>query len=195
MTIQKLRIAMVGGVSAGVMLILIAGALTAFFRYGLSPFFWDWGSQNDSAVAQEQTACSLSSQLPENILRWCEPLQQFAGQNSLPADLVAVVMLVESAGDPDAYSRSGAVGLMQVMPRDGLASAFFCKNGPCFSDRPPTRELFDPEFNLSYGCALLSEYYQKYGDLREALKSYGPMDVGYSYADQIINLWNQYRAQ
>jgi len=48
----------------------------------------------------------------------------------LPEALIAAVILQESGGDPSAYSSSGAVGLMQVMPRDGIAAEFMCVNGP-----------------------------------------------------------------
>ncbi len=66
-------------------------------------------------------------------------------------------MLIESAGDAGAYSSNGAVGLLQVMPRDGLAAEFMCPNGPCFASRPTTDELMDPEFNLAYGARMLAD--------------------------------------
>ena len=109
------------------------------------------------------------------------------------AFLSAAVIWQESGGDPAAYSHSGAVGLMQVMPRDGIAAAFMCPNGPCFANRPAITELEDPEFNISYGVGMLAGLYQRYGDLRQALKAYGPMDVGYSYADTVLGLYQQYR--
>ena len=108
-------------------------------------------------------------------------------------DLVAAVILQESGGDPQAYSHSGAVGLMQVMPRDGLATSFMCKNGPCFSDRPTIKELEEPEYNILYGTQLLSKLVQYHGSLREGLKSYGPKDVGYYYADIVLGIYQQNR--
>lgn len=136
--------------------------------------------------------CNLAAGYPEKILRWCNLITRYAEENGLPPNLVAAVILVESAGDPNAYSRSGAVGLMQVMPRDGLATAFQCQNGPCFSSRPSTEELFDPEFNIRYGTRLLASYLQRYGDLRQALKAYGPMNAGYSYADKVLQIYHQH---
>jgi soluble lytic murein transglycosylase-like protein len=81
---------------------------------------------------------------------------------------------------------------MQVMPRDGRAASFMCVNGPCFSNRPTGEELEDPEFNVSYGTKYLARQVKRTGNMRDALKSYGPMDVGYYYADKILNLFNQY---
>jgi len=55
------------------------------------------------------------------------------------------------------------------------------------------QELFDPEFNVSYGTRMLAGLIQKKGDVREALKSYGPKDVGYYYADLVIGIMNTHR--
>jgi soluble lytic murein transglycosylase-like protein len=102
-------------------------------------------------------------------------------------------MLMESGGDPEAYSSSGAVGLMQVMPRDGLAADFECANGPCFASRPTIEELLQPEFNLEYGTHMLASLITRLGSEREALKAYGPMDVEYSYADRVLAIFERYQ--
>jgi hypothetical protein len=82
---------------------------------------------------------------------------------------------------------------MQVMPRDGLASEFMCINGPCFTARPTIAELENPEFNLAYSCQMLVDLYARHGSYREALFRYGPMDMGYAYADRVINIWDNYQ--
>jgi hypothetical protein len=82
---------------------------------------------------------------------------------------------------------------MQVMPRDGLAADFMCINGPCFASRPTIAELQDPEFNLAYGSRMLANLYAKHGTYREALFRYGPMDMGYRYADLVLNIWENYQ--
>jgi soluble lytic murein transglycosylase-like protein len=156
------------------------------------------------ALTNEQTAtenqqlgpadrCSVSLSYPEGILQWCEIITTLAAQAELPPDLIAAVMLQESGGDATAYSASGAVGLMQVMPRDGLAASFECINGPCFASRPTIEELQDPSFNVEYGVRMLAGLNARLGGLREALKAYGPMDVGYSYADKVLAIYENYR--
>lgn len=145
------------------------------------------------ALTQGSMACPLSRELPAAVYRWCELITVQAQAAGIPPDLVAAVILVESGGDPDAYSRSGAVGLMQVMPRDGRAASFRCVNGPCFADRPITRALLDPVFNVTYGVHLLAELIERHGEWRAALKAYGPMDVGYSYADRVLGVYQRYR--
>ncbi len=147
---------------------------------------------NKQTSSQVGTSCSISASYPQSVQQWCGVVEQYARDNGLDPNLVSAVMLEESAGQPDAYSKSGAVGLLQVMPRDGKAATFMCKNGPCFADRPSMQELFDPEYNISYGTQMLASLIQHYGDLREALKAYGPRDVGYYYADLVIGTMNNH---
>lgn len=160
----------------------------------------DAAVQNEAAISsdaapssQAAEGCSLSEKYPSVIQQWCGLIDQYAGQNAVDAHLIAAVMLQESGGNEKAYSKSGAVGLMQVMPRDGLAAAFQCGAGPCFAARPSIAELYDPEFNISYGSRMLAGLLKKRGDLREALRAYGPMDMGYRYADIVLRIMQQYR--
>jgi hypothetical protein len=151
-------------------------------------------AESDVLTSETNTSqdCAVSKKYPEKVLQWCGMITQYAKKRGLEPDLVAAVILQESGGNPGAYSSSGAVGLMQIMPRDGLAAGFTCKNGPCFGNRPSSVELEDPEYNIAYGTKLLSSLEQKYGSLREALKAYGPMDMGYGYADIVLGHFNRY---
>ncbi|MRS04513.1 lytic transglycosylase domain-containing protein [bacterium] len=146
-----------------------------------------------AAVVEESRGCGLPSSYPDTIQQWCQPIMQSSAYYGLDPKLIAAVMLQESGGNPDAYSKSGAVGLMQVMPRDGLASEFMCANGPCFSARPSMDELFDPQFNIDFGIMMLSGLISKFGDIREGLRAYGPMDSGYHYADLVLTIYNNYQ--
>jgi soluble lytic murein transglycosylase-like protein len=137
--------------------------------------------------------CSLSPAFAASIQQWCRLIERYAGEHGVEPSLIASVMLQESGGNPDAYSKSGAVGLMQVMPKDGLAASFMCVNGPCFASRPSMDELFDPEFNVAYGVRMLAGLIQRHGSVREALRSYGPMNMGYRYADIVLNIQERYR--
>ena len=148
--------------------------------------------QNLIKSAEAAGECAVSAEFPESILQWCEIITRNASASGLPADLLAALIWQESGGDPQAYSHSGAVGLMQVMPSDGLAASFNCANGPCFSSRPPSDQLRDPEFNVQYGTSLLATLVERHGNLREALKAYGPTDWGYYYADKVLALYQQY---
>lgn len=144
-------------------------------------------------TSDSKEICSISSLYPDSIRQWCGLIETYAQANNLDPNLISAVMLQESAGQPDAYSKSGAVGLMQVMPSDGKASSFMCKNGPCFSSRPSMSELFDPEYNIAYGANMLAGLVNQHGNVRDALKAYGPMDVGYYYADLVLSIHNSYQ--
>ncbi len=146
----------------------------------------------DIVIAQTVMGCDVSAAFPVEVTQWCEWITHYSAKHGLPADLVASVVWLESGGNPGAYSRSGAVGLMQVMPRDGIAASFMCVNGPCFTDRPSSAELYDPEFNIKFGTRMLAGLLTRNGSYREALKAYGPMDAGYSYADKVLSIYERH---
>jgi hypothetical protein len=170
-----------------------AGAADTVDDAGSLPALPEQAEDQAPASSVETESCPLSSTYPEKVLRWCDLIVEFAAEHGLPPELIAAVILQESGGDPQAYSSSGAVGLMQVMPRDGLAARFQCVNGPCFASRPTIAELQDPAYNIEYGARMLAGLLSRHGDLRAALKAYGPMDMGYRYADIVLSIYDNYR--
>lgn len=146
-----------------------------------------------SETVEAERKCQVSASYPQEIQKWCDIIMAQAEAIGLPPDLIAAVMLQESGGDASAYSASGAVGLLQVMPRDGIAADFECINGPCFASRPTIDELLEPEYNVEFGSRMLGGLIDRLGSEREALKAYGPMDVGYSYADRVLAIYENYR--
>ena len=141
----------------------------------------------------EKLNCTISPLYPIEIQQWCDLIEVNATTYLLDPNLIAAVMLQESGGNKDAYSTSGAVGLMQIMPKDGIAANFMCINGPCFSNSPTIEDLFNPEFNIEYGSRMLINLHGKYGNWRDALRAYGPMDVGYQYADIVLSIFENYQ--
>ncbi|MCX6056365.1 MAG: transglycosylase SLT domain-containing protein [Chloroflexi bacterium] len=137
-------------------------------------------------LKETNPSCLYSDRYPEKIRPWCTLIEIFSSKYEMDPLLIAAVMLQESGGQPEVMSTSGAVGLMQIMPRDGIAANFNCINGPCFADRPSIAELKDPSFNINFGVRMLSGLIKRHGDIREALKAYGPEDVNYSYADKVL---------
>jgi soluble lytic murein transglycosylase-like protein len=145
------------------------------------------------AAAAQSTDCSIGKRYPNSIRQWCALIEKYAYTANLEPDLIAAVMLQESGGNPKAYSSSGAVGLMQIMPRDGLAASFQCGAAACFASRPSMNELYDAEYNIAYGIRMLAALIQKNGSVRDALRSYGPMNVGYYYADKVLTIYQNYQ--
>jgi soluble lytic murein transglycosylase-like protein len=142
---------------------------------------------------KQKPKCQVSSSYPDKILQWCSLITQYTNKYNLDANLIAAVILQESGGNPQAYSPSGAVGLMQIMPSDGLAAGFMCPAGPCFASRPTVQELQDPEFNINYGTRMLASLMDKYGNMRDALKAYGPGNSGYYYANKVLAIYDNYK--
>jgi soluble lytic murein transglycosylase-like protein len=147
--------------------------------------------QSDGSMQSKNNSlsCAISQSFPGSVRQWCNQIMRHASKNNLDPNLVAAIIWQESGGDPSAYSKSGAVGLMQVMPRDGIAAGFQCINGPCFTMRPTIEELQKPNFNIKYGTWMIAGLLNKYGNTREALKYYGPMNVGYYYADKVLSIY------
>jgi len=137
--------------------------------------------------------CSANRKIPLKVKKWCKPISSFAEEWQVDPLLIAAIIQQESGGDPSAISKNGAVGLMQIMPGDGKSLDFQCISGPCFSDRPTTKVLLNPEYNISYGTILISYLLQSRGNIRDALQAYGPIEVEYAYADQVLSLMENYK--
>lgn len=138
-------------------------------------------------------ACRIAPDYEAAIRRWESLICRAAGKYNIEGNLIASIIKKESGGDPMVISKDGAVGLMQIMPKDGIAANFRCKDGPCFADRPLTLQLIDAAYNIDYGTKMLKDLIDYFGgDIREALKWYGPKDAGYSYADGVLEEWKKH---
>lgn len=82
-----------------------------------------------------------------------------AERHGVRADLIHAIIEVESAYQPDAVSRAGAVGLMQLMPETAL--------------RYGVEDSTDPAQNIAGGTAYLRDLRDQFnGDLRLVLAAY-----------------------
>jgi len=76
--------------------------------------------------------------------------------------IIGTIIMIESAGKADAISPAGAIGLMQVMPKE-----------EGFTGRPTHAELLDPATNILWGCKILRNNLVVYNDnLSRALAAY-----------------------
>ncbi len=85
----------------------------------------------------------------------------------LDPDLVFAVIRTESSFETNVVSRSGAMGLMQIMP--GTAEWIASRRG----FRYDSKKIYEPSYNIDLGCYLLSyliDYYKN--DLRLAVAAY-----------------------
>lgn len=112
---------------------------------------WSFASDNVTSSS------GLSPIFTKEIQHWGNDIIRWANAASVDPNLAATVMQIESCGDPRATSRSGAMGLFQVMP-------FHFH----FGENP-----YEPETNALRGLNYLSGAFQKGGgNARLAMAGY-----------------------
>jgi hypothetical protein len=140
-------------VCVGVLLAFLALRSTLDLSPAASAAALDVGGEGTALAA----AGSLSPIFTLEVQHWAGAVEGWAATAGLDPNLVATVMQIESCGDPLARSRSGAMGLFQVMPYHftGL-------------DDP-----YDPDTNAQRGLDYLRRALQTAGgDARLALAGY-----------------------
>ena len=100
-------------------------------------------------------------------LRYSEYIRVHAKSHALDPALVAAVIYQESKFDPNAKSRSGAIGLMQVTPETAHGIAVRT-GGAAFH----TSDLYNAEINIRYGAWYLKNLFTKYGSEELVLAAY-----------------------
>ncbi len=128
-----------------------------------------------------------------NRKRFSPKIGEMAREHRVPEALLHAVITVESAYDPNAVSRAGAVGLMQLMPATANRFGVFNRHDPFANLSGGTRylrhlmDLFDNNLNLALAG---------YNAGENAVKKYGnqipPFDETQNYVRKVLEL---YRAQ
>jgi soluble lytic murein transglycosylase-like protein len=107
--------------------------------------------------ATKNGSTTISSIFTAEVQHWDADINRWATASSLDPNLVAVILQIESCGDPLARSSAGAMGLFQVMPFHFLSS-----------DNP-----YDPDTNALRGLNYLARSFKaSNGDPRLALAGY-----------------------
>ena len=100
-------------------------------------------------------------------MRYEQIVRGHAHHYDLDPALLAAVIYQESKFRAHARSKSGAIGLMQLLP--ATAEGIAVHTG---GTRFQLSDLYDPEINVRYGAWYLHHLMQKYGDERTALAAY-----------------------
>ncbi|WP_407660636.1 lytic transglycosylase domain-containing protein [Mesorhizobium huakuii] len=101
------------------------------------------------ALAQSAPAPRKSANDP-----YAAPIAEASHRFRVPERWIRAIMHLESARDPRAVSRKGAVGLMQIMPATFAELRLRHHLG---------RDPYDPHDNILAGAAYLRELYDRYG--------------------------------
>ena len=123
--------------------LLAAAVVTAVAALGVAAWF-----------AEEYASGPGSAPYRPIIERW-------ARRYGVSPDMVAAVLECESSGRVRAVSESGALGLMQLMPK--TAGAMAKELG---LKEPSGRDLFDPGLNIRLGSYYLSKLWKRFGGER-----------------------------
>jgi soluble lytic murein transglycosylase-like protein len=95
--------------------------------------------------------------LPAPVSYWKDELERLGAVHGVAPDLLAIIVLVESGGNPQARSTTGAVGLMQIVPGTGRHIA---------AERQSTghtdEKLYQPRYNLDFGAWYLTRQLQSF---------------------------------
>jgi soluble lytic murein transglycosylase-like protein len=104
------------------------------------------------------SSAPLASFYAPSVLYWEDSIQRWADEYGVNPNVIAIVMQIESCGDPEAVSSAGALGLMQVMPMH-------------FTDG---ENMINPETNVRRGMGVFHECLSQFAewDLGRALACY-----------------------
>lgn len=111
-------------------------------------------------------------------IRILQTVKQEALNVGLNPQMVLAVMDIESNFNRYAVSRSGALGLMQIMPfwKEVLGE--------------PEADLFNPLTNIRFGCEILRRYMDRYSNIEDALAGYNGSLGRKTYSDKILRRYN-----
>lgn len=101
-------------------------------------------------------------------VRYPEIVQSASEETGLSEALIYAVIKTESGFDPSAESHAGAKGLMQMIP-DTFSWIQQKHDGNVQFEEDA---LLDPETNIRYGCRVLREMMDWFGDVDTALCAY-----------------------
>jgi soluble lytic murein transglycosylase-like protein len=130
--------------------------------------------------------------LADNEKRYTHLIDRVSRELSLDRNLIHAVVRVESAFDPQAVSRAGAVGLMQLMPQT--------------AERYGVRDSRNPTQNVYAGVLHLRTLIQQFNDVVLALAAYNAgenavINYGYkvppypetqNYVRKVLTFYRQY---
>ena len=131
-----------------------------------------------------------------NRKRFASKIAEVASRYQVPEALLHAVITIESAYDPNAISRAGAVGLMQLMPATARRYGVADRRNPSANLAGGTRYLKDLllRFDSDLELALAG-----YNAGENAVEKFGnqipPFDETQNYVRKVLQLYSQHSAR
>lgn len=142
----------------------------------------------------EQESRIATQDFHKNKKKYTSTIDYYADQYRLPKALLHAVITAESAYDPNAISRAGAVGLMQLMPETAKRYGVRNRRNPSDNINGGTQYLKDllHMFNNNLALALAA-----YNSGENTVKKFGnkipPYKETQSYVRKVIKYYRKYR--
>lgn len=124
------------------------------------------GENEETPLHEKEKNGRIAPAFTKSVQYWNDSIQRWAATAGLDPDLVATVMQIESGGNPDAISPSGALGLFQVMPLN------FPENV-----RNNNERMLNSELNAEVATKMLKKLLEKTNDVKLALAAYNGGNV------------------
>ncbi len=131
-----------------------------------------------------------------NRKRFASKITEVASRYQVPEALIHAIIAIESAYDPNAISRAGAVGLMQLMPATAKRYGVADRRDPSANLTGGTRYLKDLLLRFDSNLELTIAGYNA-GE--NAVEKFGnrvpPFDETQSYVRKVLELYSQQFAE
>ena len=136
--------------------VIVLGSLLFLCAAGFGGYLWYEDVQYQKALQNYPVA-------------YTEYISQYATEYELDPYLVQSIMRCESSNNPQAISKVGAIGLMQIMPDTGEWIGHKIDPELAYS----LDMLEDPATNIEYGCWYLNFLSNRFdGDTKEIIAAY-----------------------
>jgi soluble lytic murein transglycosylase-like protein len=134
-------------------LMLLLGGLLVFICFKIVLHM-----QNTAVPLNAQASAITIPWLPPTVKRWEAPVTEMAKKYNVDPNLIAIIITLESGGDPTAVSADNAHGLMQITPPTAKDIAAKYLKKPV-----TTYNLEDPQTNIEFGAAYLAYLRSEFG--------------------------------
>ena len=143
---------------------------------------------------EEQKSKIATEDFHKNKKKFTSTINYYALRYRLPPPLLHAVVTAESAYDPNAISRTGAVGLMQLMPDTAKRYGVRNRRNPSDNLNGGTHYLRDLLLMFDNNLTLaLAAYNAGEGNVKKYGNKVPPFKETRNYVNKVINFYKKYR--